>query len=169
MWTWTGSGPSGIQPGQHDRPGRGCDPLRTAIQSVQVRAVEREADAYRLDPVEVIAMAGFFDHEHDATEVGVQLESDFENLVLRPSLRPILFNEKTLPYIAPQVKRQWIDFARKLERYLALEGALTVDELLAGLDLRAAQERSSRQPLLVPSDQEGPSSQNSENSSDPSD
>jgi|GEM_PF-3332002 len=96
------------------------------------------SDAYRLDPRELVAMAGFGEIGHSPVEVGAQLEQEFANLLLRPSLRPPMLNKKALPFIAPQVKRQWIDFALKLERYLALEGALTVGELLAGLERSAA-------------------------------
>jgi len=61
------------------------------------------------------------------------IEERFERLITHPDLTPVRWTAGELDLIPPLVKRQWIDFARKLARAVR-EDELDVAEVLAGED-----------------------------------
>ena len=61
------------------------------------------------------------------------LEEHFERLITHPALKPGRWAPSEQDLIPPLVKRQWTDFARKLEKAIR-EDDLSVAEVLSGED-----------------------------------
>ncbi len=99
--------------------------------------LQRIADTYRLPFQEVLQKAGY--RERDQSE-GVREDIDraFANLFLHPPLRPAKLDQAALSYFSLLAKKQLLEFAQRLERYLDLEDAFSVEELQLDEALRVA-------------------------------
>ena len=95
-----------------------------------LKVLQRLADVYGRDLRELMHEAGFrFETpaEVDAKEESV--DARFLRLVTHPALRPMRMDAVVMELIPPLVKRQWIEFARKLETHL-LDSSEEVDAIL---------------------------------------
>lgn len=95
--------------------------------------MQRIATFYCRNVSEVMREAGF--HFDMDPEAGAQLDlvdAQFRRLVLDPALRPVRMNPAAVDFIPDLVKRQWLDFAQRLEAMLKADGGLSVAGLLDG-------------------------------------
>ncbi|MDP2314040.1 MAG: helix-turn-helix transcriptional regulator [Pseudomonadota bacterium] len=91
--------------------------------------LEAVAATYGVHLEEVLTNAGYEAAASALVPVTDEIETEFENLLMHPSLRPALMDERVMEYIPVRVKRQWLQFALRLERYLGLEGHRTVTDI----------------------------------------
>ena len=95
-----------------------------------LKVLQRIANVYGRDLREIMHEAGFrFETPAEIDAMEESLDARFLRLVTHPELRPMRMDAVVLELIPPLVKRQWIEFARKLERYL-LDSSEEVDDIL---------------------------------------
>lgn len=75
------------------------------------------AELYRVDPREMLHEAGVRIALPPGLDTGPSLDERFEAVVLHPELRPALLDQAALAYVPHRVKRQWLEFARKLAEH----------------------------------------------------
>lgn len=101
-----------------------------------ITVLQRLARFYGRDLREVMHEAGFRFEMPPEVEARIEsLDAQFLRLVTHPELRPMRMDAVVVEMIPPLVKRQWIEFARKLEKHL-LGSSEDVDAIVA----RPAQE-----------------------------
>ena len=84
-----------------------------------LKVLERIAKAYGRDLREIMHEAGFrFETPSEIDAMEESIDARFLRLVTHPALRPMRMDAIVLELIPPLVKRQWIEFARKLETHL---------------------------------------------------
>ena len=84
-----------------------------------LKVLQRIADVYGRDLREIMHEAGFvFETPADLDAMEESLDARFLRLVTHPALRPMRMDALVIEMIPPLVKRQWIEFARKLEEHL---------------------------------------------------
>jgi transcriptional regulator with XRE-family HTH domain len=84
-----------------------------------LKVLQRIANVYGRDLREMMHEAGFrFETSAEMDAVLDSLDARFLRLVTHPALRPMRMDAVVLELIPPLVKRQWIEFARKLETHL---------------------------------------------------
>lgn len=117
-----------------------------------LKVLQRIANVYGRDLRELMHEAGFrFETPAEIDAMDEGLDARFLRLVTHPELRPMRMDALVIEMIPPLVKRQWIEFARKLELYL-LDSSEEVDDILnhkpdwrpIGLD--RSRERAPRKP-----------------------
>lgn len=106
--------------------------LETGSKSAppSLKLLQRLADVYCRDLRELMHEAGFTLNtppEVDARMEGV--DERFRRLVLNDAVRPMRMDERVIELIPELVKRQWIDFAYRLEA--ALREGETVTRLMS--------------------------------------
>ena len=107
-----------------------------------IKVLDRMAQVYGRDLREIMHEAGFrFETPDELLALAESVDARFLRLVTHPDLRPMRMDAVVIEMIPPLVKRQWIEFARKLETRLAGE-ATTVDEILRGKDDDAPADRT---------------------------
>lgn len=99
-----------------------------------LKVLQRIARAYGRDLREIMHEAGFrFETPRD--ELDEKLDERFLRLVTHPKLRPMRMDPGVIEMIPPLLKRQWIEFARKLEKHL-LDSDESVADILARKETR---------------------------------
>jgi transcriptional regulator with XRE-family HTH domain len=84
-----------------------------------LKVLQRIAKVYGRDLRELMHEAGFrFETPAEMDAMEESLDARFLRLVTHPALRPMRMDAVVLEMIPPLVKRQWIEFARKLETHL---------------------------------------------------
>lgn len=84
-----------------------------------LKVLQRIAKVYGRDLREIMHEAGFrFETPSEIDAMEESLDARFLRLVTHPALRPMRMDAVVLELIPPLVKRQWIEFARKLETHL---------------------------------------------------
>ena len=84
-----------------------------------LKVLQRIANVYGRDLREIMHEAGFrFETPAEIDAMEESLDARFLRLVTHPALRPMRMDAVVLELIPPLVKRQWIEFARKLEAHL---------------------------------------------------
>ena len=97
-----------------------------------IKVLDRMALVYGRDLREIMHEAGFrFETPDELLALAESVDARFLRLVTHPDLRPMRMDAVVIEMIPPLVKRQWIEFARKLETRLVGDAA-TVDEILRG-------------------------------------
>jgi transcriptional regulator with XRE-family HTH domain len=97
-----------------------------------LKVLQRMARVYGRDLREVMHEAGFrFETPPGADALDENLDERFLRLVTHPALRPMRMDPAVIEMIPPLVKRQWIEFARKLEKRL-MGSVEDVNAILAG-------------------------------------
>ena len=95
-----------------------------------LKVLQRIANVYGRDLREIMHEAGFrFETPAEIDAMEESLDARFLRLVTHPDLRPMRMDALVIEMIPPLVKRQWIEFARKLEMYL-LDSSEDVDDIL---------------------------------------
>lgn len=96
-----------------------------------LKVLQRMAHAYGRDLRELMHEAGFrLETPPDMDALDESLDDRFIRLVTHPALRPMRMDPGVVEMIPALVKRQWIEFARKLEEHVS--GATAeVDAILA--------------------------------------
>ena len=98
--------------------------------SPTLKVLQRLAKVYGRDLREVMHEAGFrFETPAEVDAMEESVDARFLRLVTHPALRPMRMDAVVMELIPPLVKRQWIEFARKLEIHL-LDSSEEVDEIL---------------------------------------
>lgn len=89
------------------------------------------SEAYRQDAGDVMERAGFrVDAARDVEEALDDTERRFRELVLHPELMPVGMNDEVIRMVPELVRRQWLEFARKLE-FMACRGLRTLSSINA--------------------------------------
>jgi transcriptional regulator with XRE-family HTH domain len=84
-----------------------------------LKVLQRIADVYGRDLREIMHEAGFvFETPAELDAIEESLDARFLRLVTHPALRPMRMDALVIEMIPPLVKRQWIEFAQKLEEHL---------------------------------------------------
>lgn len=97
-----------------------------------LKVLQRMARAYGRDLREVMHEAGFrFETPSGDDTLDERLDDRFARLVMHPALRPMLMEPGVIDMVPRKLKRQWIEFARKLEKHF-LESDESVADILAG-------------------------------------
>lgn len=97
-----------------------------------LKVLQRIATVYGRDLRELMHEAGFrFETPAEMEAMVESLDARFLRLVTHPDLRPMRMDAVVLELIPPLVKRQWIEFARKLEMYLLDGPPEEVDDILS--------------------------------------
>jgi len=97
-----------------------------------IKVLDRMAQVHGRDLREIMHEAGFrFETPAELQSLTESLDARFLRLVTHADLRPMRMDAVVIELIPPLVKRQWIEFARKLETRLVGDAA-TVDEILRG-------------------------------------
>lgn len=97
-----------------------------------LKVLQRMARVYGRDLREVMHEAGFrFETPPGGDGLDENLDERFLRLVTHPALRPMRMDPAVIEMIPPLVKRQWIEFARKLEKRL-MGSVEDVNAILAG-------------------------------------
>lgn len=97
-----------------------------------LKVLQRIANVYGRDLREMMHEAGFrFETPAEMEAMVESLDARFLRLVTHPDLRPMRMDAVVLELIPPLVKRQWIEFARKLETYLLDGPPEEVDDILS--------------------------------------
>jgi len=103
-----------------------------------LKVLQRIARTYGRDLRELMHEAGFMFETPPEVDAKVEsLDAQFLRLVTHPALRPMRMDAVVMEMIPPLVKRQWIEFARKLETHL-MGDSEDVDAIVA----RPARERA---------------------------
>ena len=106
-----------------------------------LKVLQRIANVYGRDLRELMHEAGFrFETPAEMDAMVEGLDARFLRLVTHPDLRPMRMDAVVLELIPPLVKRQWIEFARKLEMYLLDGSSEEVDDILSRKPDRSAPE-----------------------------
>jgi transcriptional regulator with XRE-family HTH domain len=96
-----------------------------------LKVLQRMARLYGRDLRELMHEAGFrFETSPELDALEESLDARFLRLVTHPELRPMRMDAVVIEMIPPLVKRQWIEFARKLDKYL-LGDSVEVDAIVA--------------------------------------
>lgn len=96
-----------------------------------LKVLKRIAEVYGRDLREVMHEAGFvFETPEDLDAMEGSLDARFIRLVTFPALRPMRMDAQVIEMIPPLVKRQWIEFARKMAEYL-IDSPAEVDAILS--------------------------------------
>ncbi len=96
-----------------------------------LKVLQRIANVYGRDLREMMHEAGFrFETSSEIDALEESLDARFLRLVTHPALRPMRMDAVVLELIPPLVKRQWIEFARKLETHL-MGSAQEVEAILS--------------------------------------
>jgi transcriptional regulator with XRE-family HTH domain len=82
------------------------------------------ADVYVRSRDEVLEAAGIRVLEPGAVTDELDEDSAFARLVLHPSLRPLRMDERWTDAFSPLQKRQWVEFAKRLEAFFNVGGSL---------------------------------------------
>jgi transcriptional regulator with XRE-family HTH domain len=82
------------------------------------------AELYRRPRAEVLAAAGIRVLDPESAGDGLDDDSAFARLVLHPALRPLRMDERWLDAFSSLQKRQWVEFAKRLEAYFHAGGTL---------------------------------------------
>ena len=102
-----------------------------------LKVLQRIANFYGRDLRELMHEAGFqFETPPEVDAKVESVDAQFLRLVTHPALRPMRMDAVVMEMIPPLVKRQWIEFARKLEKHL-MGDSEDVDAIVA----RPASER----------------------------
>jgi transcriptional regulator with XRE-family HTH domain len=105
-----------------------------------LKVLQRMARLYGRDLRELMHEAGFrFETSPELDALEESLDARFLRLVTHPELRPMRMDAVVIEMIPPLVKRQWIEFARKLDKYL-LGDSVEVDAIVARPKRKAATE-----------------------------
>lgn len=82
------------------------------------------ADLYVRPRAEVLEAAGI--RVLEAHTVAAELDEDaaFAALVLHPALRPLRMDDRWLDAFSPLQKKQWVEFAKRLEAYFHAGGSI---------------------------------------------
>lgn len=83
------------------------------------------ADLYARPRAEVLQAAGIRVLEPHTVTNELDDEAAFARLVLHPALRPLRMDERWLDSFSPLQKKQWVEFARRLEAFFHAGGSLT--------------------------------------------
>ncbi|MFH1463493.1 MAG: helix-turn-helix transcriptional regulator [Pseudomonadota bacterium] len=106
-----------------------------------IKVLDRMAVVYGRDLREIMHEAGFrFETPAELQAMTESVDARFLRLVTDSRLRPMRMDAVVIELIPPLVKRQWIEFASKLETCL-VGGTATVDEILRGKDEGTSAER----------------------------
>lgn len=106
-----------------------------------MNVLQRLARFYGRDLREVMHEAGFVFELPPEVEARIEsLDAQFLRLVTHPELRPMRMDAVVMELIPPLVKRQWIEFARKLENRL-VGSSEEVDAIVARPDPEPGSER----------------------------
>lgn len=85
-----------------------------------LKVLQRVAKVYGRDLRELMHEAGFrFETPSEVDTLDDDLDARFARLVTHPMLRPMRMDPVVMELIPPLVKRQWIEFARKLAWHTA--------------------------------------------------
>ncbi|MES2638085.1 MAG: helix-turn-helix domain-containing protein [Myxococcota bacterium] len=96
-----------------------------------LKVLQRMANLYGRDLRELMHEAGFrFETSPEVEALEESLDARFLRLVTHPELRPMRMDAVIIEMIPPLVKRQWIEFAKKLEKHL-LGSSDEVDAIVA--------------------------------------
>lgn len=96
-----------------------------------LKVLQRMARLYGRDLRELMHEAGFsFETSPELDALEENLDARFLRLVTHPELRPMRMDAVVMELIPPLVKRQWIEFAKKLEKHL-LGSSDEVDAIVA--------------------------------------
>jgi transcriptional regulator with XRE-family HTH domain len=96
-----------------------------------LKVLQRIAIFYGRDLRELMHEAGFqFETPPEVDAKVESVDAQFLRLVTHPALRPMRMDAVVMEMIPPLVKRQWIEFARKLEKHL-LGDSDDVDAIVA--------------------------------------
>lgn len=95
-----------------------------------LKVLQRMARVYGRDLRELMHEAGFR-FETPADSVDENIDRQFERLVTYPALRPMLMEPGVIDMVPRKLKRQWVEFARKLEKHF-LESDVEVNDILSG-------------------------------------
>lgn len=77
-----------------------------------------------VDPRELLTRAGFLYQIRDGSTGENLAELEFAAVVLSEELRPSTLLPSALPYISPQLRLEWVEFARKLAHHPDPRGLL---------------------------------------------
>jgi transcriptional regulator with XRE-family HTH domain len=95
-----------------------------------LKVLQRIAKVYGHDLRELMHEAGFrFETPSEVDTLDDDLDTRFARLVTHPMLRPMRMDAAVMELIPPLVKRQWIEFARKLAWHTA-GSASAVEDIL---------------------------------------
>lgn len=83
------------------------------------------ADLYGKPRQEVLDAAGIKVLEPDGVADELDDEAIFARLVLHPALRPLRMDDRWLDAFSRLQKKQWVEFARRLEAFFHAGGSLT--------------------------------------------
>ncbi len=83
------------------------------------------ADFYVRPYTEVLEAAGIRVLEPHTLTAELDEESTFAHLVLHPALRPLRMDERWIDSFSTLQKRQWVEFAKRLEAFFHAGGTLT--------------------------------------------
>jgi len=107
-----------------------------------LKVLQRMANLYGRDLREIMHEAGFSFETSPGVEAAEEsLDARFLRLVTHPELRPMRMDAAVMEMIPPLVKRQWIEFAKKLEKHL-LGSSEEVDAIVARPKRNAPSEAS---------------------------
>jgi len=114
-----------------------------------LKVLQRMARLYGRDLRELMHEAGFsFETSPELDALEENLDARFLRLVTHPELRPMRMDAVVMELIPPLVKRQWIEFAKKLEKHL-LGSSEEVDAIVARPKRNATSE-ADPDPVLSP-------------------
>ncbi len=82
------------------------------------------SEALSVDPREMLTRAGFLFRVRDDAGGQDLADLEFVAVVLSEELRPATLRPSALPYISPQLKLEWVEFARKLAHHPDPRGLL---------------------------------------------
>lgn len=82
------------------------------------------ADLYLRPREEVLEAAGIRVLEPETVADNLDEDTAFARLVLHPALRPIRMDERWTDAFSPLQKKQWVEFAKRLEAYVHAGGSL---------------------------------------------
>ena len=82
------------------------------------------ADVYLRPREEVLEAAGIRVLEPETVADALDDEAAFARLVLHPALRPLRMDERWTDAFSALQKRQWVEFARRLEAFVHADGSL---------------------------------------------
>ena len=106
--------------------------MHSVLPPPTLKVLQRIANVYGRDLREVMHEAGFrFETPPGVDMLDENLDERFLRLVTHPALRPMRMDPAVIEMIPPLVKRQWIEFARKLEKRL-MGSVEDVNAILAG-------------------------------------
>jgi transcriptional regulator with XRE-family HTH domain len=101
------------------------------LSAPSLKVLQRIARFYGRDLREIMHEAGFRFELPSEIEAQIEsLDAQFLRLVTHPALRPMRMDAVVMEMIPPLAKRQWIEFARRLEAHL-IGDSETVDAIVA--------------------------------------